>query len=180
MGSTVRLIPADFRFELLTGLVPFPKNCHVTAFLEMSELGLYQACRTTIWPLTTSISLLGISTARVSPGRTKERAKNILGNFLNLIYSNKLFQKYIRNCIFKIFLLSQRAQVDTQSIVNKKQYRNKTSSEQLGSKASLTVNRESLIVLAVSAVGGSHWSTKWFIEIICSTKKHKKPISSLI
>lgn len=48
---------------LLTGLVPFPKNCQVMEFLEMSEPGLYQACSTAIWPLTTSISPLGISTA---------------------------------------------------------------------------------------------------------------------
>lgn len=56
----------------LTGLLPFVLNCQVTEFLEISELGLYQACSTAIWPLTTSISRLGISTAWVSPGRTAE------------------------------------------------------------------------------------------------------------
>lgn len=47
----------------LTGLLPFVSNCQVTEFLEISELGLYQACSTATWPFTTSISRLGISTA---------------------------------------------------------------------------------------------------------------------
>ncbi|TNN73244.1 hypothetical protein EYF80_016575 [Liparis tanakae] len=52
---------------LLARQMNFPDMllCQRTEFLEMSELGLYQACNTTIWPLTTSISPLGISTSLV-------------------------------------------------------------------------------------------------------------------
>lgn len=50
----------------------------------MSELGLYQACNTTIWPLTTSISLLGISTLWVSPGTTTQTGMGTVNHNCNV------------------------------------------------------------------------------------------------
>lgn len=67
-------------FDGLTCLDSFPMKCQRTEFLEMSELGLYQACNTTIWPLTTSISLLGNSTFRVSPGTTTQSGTQTVHN----------------------------------------------------------------------------------------------------
>lgn len=85
-----------FSFQLLTGLDPFPLNCHMTVFSETSELGLYQACRTTIWPLITSISRLGVSTTWVSPGLMRESKKNILSNFLNFSKLNLCLKKTLK------------------------------------------------------------------------------------
>ena len=52
----------------LTCLDSLAMKFQMTVFLWMSELGLYQACNTAIWPFTTSMSLLGISTRCESPG----------------------------------------------------------------------------------------------------------------
>lgn len=59
-------------YNPLTGLDSFPMKSQETEFLDISVVGLYQACNTTIWPLTTSISPLGISTFWVSPATMTE------------------------------------------------------------------------------------------------------------
>lgn len=71
-GSAIQQHITDLCLDLLTVLDSFPVKSQVTEFLEMSELGLYQAWNTTIWPLTTSSSPLGISTFCVSPGTTTQ------------------------------------------------------------------------------------------------------------
>lgn len=77
----------------LTGFVPFPKNCQVTEFLEMSDPGLYQACSMAIWPFTTSIWALGISTTWASPGRATQKKKNQNSFSVMILIENKRFRR---------------------------------------------------------------------------------------